>query len=118
MIIAIAGDHGGFVLKTALCKHLKKKGFEVLDLGTDSQEARRTARAEQLRYEDSITMRTETAGATEAGDASASTTVVPVVPSTVTTRATVFEALPSWMVHGGVGAWLLLGIFIIIALIV
>ena len=39
MIIAIAGDHGGFVLKTALCKHLKKRGFEVLDLGTDSQES-------------------------------------------------------------------------------
>lgn len=93
-------------------------GRDALSRAIDrAEEARRTARAEQLRYEDSTTTRTETAGATEAGDAPASTTVVPVVPSTVTTRATVFEALPSWMVHGGVGAWLLLGILIVIALV-
>ena len=95
-----------------------RDGHDALSRAIDrAEEARRTARAEQLRYEDSTTTRTETAGATEAGDAPASTTVVPVVPSTVTTRATVFEALPSWMVHGGVGAWLLLGIVIVIALI-
>ena len=39
MIIAIAADHGGFALKEAVGQHLKEKGYEVLDLGTHSEES-------------------------------------------------------------------------------
>ncbi len=39
MVIAIAADHGGFQLKTVLKKHLAGRGFEVFDLGTDSEES-------------------------------------------------------------------------------
>ena len=51
-----------------------------------------------------------------------STTHVRVAPSvsfpeTVTTRSTIVDSLPSWLVRGGIGAWLLLGLFIVIALI-
>lgn len=38
MRIAIASDHAGFRLKSALKAHLLGRGFEVLDLGTDSEE--------------------------------------------------------------------------------
>lgn len=37
--IAIACDHGGFDLKSAIVEELKSKGFEVLDLGCDSAES-------------------------------------------------------------------------------
>jgi ribose 5-phosphate isomerase B len=37
-IIAIAADHAGFALKSAIAAYLRRKGFEVLDLGTDSAE--------------------------------------------------------------------------------
>ena len=36
MKIAIACDHGALELKAAVAEHLKKKGFEVVDFGTDS----------------------------------------------------------------------------------
>ncbi len=36
MKIAIASDHKGYHLKTTLITYLTKKGYEVLDLGTDS----------------------------------------------------------------------------------
>lgn len=36
MKIAVASDHKGYHLKVTLTSYLKKKGFEVLDLGTDS----------------------------------------------------------------------------------
>ena len=36
MKISIASDHGGFVLKEAVKKHLIEKGIEVVDFGTDS----------------------------------------------------------------------------------
>ena len=36
MKISIASDHGGFVLKEAVKKHLAEKGYEVVDFGTDS----------------------------------------------------------------------------------
>lgn len=39
MIIAIGADHGGYGLKTELAAHLKKKGHEVLDVGTHSTDA-------------------------------------------------------------------------------
>ncbi len=35
-IIAFACDHGGFILKNAVLAHVREKGFEVLDFGTDS----------------------------------------------------------------------------------
>ena len=36
MKVSIASDHGGFVLKEAVKKHLEGKGYEVVDFGTDS----------------------------------------------------------------------------------
>ena len=36
MKIGIASDHRGYKLKKKLVPYLKKKGYEVLDLGTDS----------------------------------------------------------------------------------
>ncbi len=36
MKVSIASDHGGFVLKEAVKKHLEEKGIEVKDFGTDS----------------------------------------------------------------------------------
>lgn len=34
--LALAGDHGGFALKEAVKRALAEQGYEVLDLGTDS----------------------------------------------------------------------------------
>ncbi len=34
--VALATDHGGFALKMVIGEHLKGRGIEVLDLGTDS----------------------------------------------------------------------------------
>ena len=34
-IIAVASDHAGVTLKTAICAALREQGREVLDLGTD-----------------------------------------------------------------------------------
>ncbi len=39
MKIAIASDHGGFALKQKIAEHLQKRGFEVKDLGTHSEES-------------------------------------------------------------------------------
>lgn len=39
MKISIASDHGGFVLKEAVKKHLIEKGYDVKDFGTDSLES-------------------------------------------------------------------------------
>ena len=39
MKIAIGCDHGGFNLKEALKAHLAERGFEVLDMGTNSEES-------------------------------------------------------------------------------
>lgn len=36
-MIAIANDHGGFPLKQVLLDHLKARGCEVRDFGTDSE---------------------------------------------------------------------------------
>lgn len=38
MRIAIGSDHAGFILKTAVAKHLIDTGHEALDLGTHSEE--------------------------------------------------------------------------------
>ncbi|MEA4986662.1 MAG: ribose 5-phosphate isomerase B [Anaerovorax sp.] len=39
MKIALASDHGGFALKEQIKEHLKDRGFELLDLGTNSEES-------------------------------------------------------------------------------
>ena len=39
MKIAVASDHGGFALKNTVKEHLEKKGIEVTDLGTYSEES-------------------------------------------------------------------------------
>ncbi len=37
--IAVGADHAGFELKTHLVEHLKENGYDVLDVGTDSEES-------------------------------------------------------------------------------
>lgn len=37
MKIAVASDHGGYQLKETVKTHLVGRGFEVMDLGTDSE---------------------------------------------------------------------------------
>jgi ribose 5-phosphate isomerase B len=37
--IALGADHAGYPLKLAVAKHLADAGHEVIDLGTDSEEA-------------------------------------------------------------------------------
>lgn len=37
MRIAVASDHAGFALKTAVAEHLRQVGHDVVDLGTDSE---------------------------------------------------------------------------------
>jgi len=39
MKIAVASDHGGFKLKEEVKAHLLERNFEVLDLGTDSEDS-------------------------------------------------------------------------------
>ena len=39
MIVAIAGDHGGFALKQRIREHLIERGIKIADLGTDSEES-------------------------------------------------------------------------------
>ena len=39
MKIAVASDHGGFALKEKVKEHLMQRGFEVEDLGTNSEES-------------------------------------------------------------------------------
>lgn len=38
-VIALASDHGGLDLKNALIEKLKKDGYEVLDLGTNTHDS-------------------------------------------------------------------------------
>ena len=37
--IVVGADHAGFKLKTHLVEHLKENGYDVLDVGTDSEES-------------------------------------------------------------------------------
>lgn len=39
MKVFVGSDHAGFALKEEIKKHLQKKGFEVQDLGTNSEES-------------------------------------------------------------------------------
>jgi ribose 5-phosphate isomerase B len=39
MRVAIGADHAGFVLKQHLCRSLERKGHEIVDEGTHSQES-------------------------------------------------------------------------------
>ena len=36
MKVSIGSDHGGYELKLEIIEHLKARGFEVIDVGTDS----------------------------------------------------------------------------------
>ncbi len=38
MKVAIASDHAGFLMKQDVAQYLKKNGYEVIDLGTNSQD--------------------------------------------------------------------------------
>ena len=38
-ILAIASDHAGYQMKLSIIKHLEKKGYELMDFGTDSTKA-------------------------------------------------------------------------------
>lgn len=38
-IIALGSDHAGFKMKEAIKFHLKSRGYEILDFGTDSEAA-------------------------------------------------------------------------------
>ena len=39
MKIAVASDHGGFALKEVIAKYLEENGYEVLNLGTYSEDS-------------------------------------------------------------------------------
>ena len=39
MKIIIGSDHGGYHLKLEIIEHLKGRGFEVIDVGSDSDES-------------------------------------------------------------------------------
>ncbi|MCR4655667.1 MAG: ribose 5-phosphate isomerase B [Lachnospiraceae bacterium] len=39
MRIAIGCDHGGYILKTEVLKHLKEKGYEITDFGCNSTDS-------------------------------------------------------------------------------
>lgn len=39
MVIAIGCDHGAFELKNVIATHLKQKGYETIDCGTNSAES-------------------------------------------------------------------------------
>jgi ribose 5-phosphate isomerase B len=39
MRIAVGADHAGYLMKVAVSKHLANRGHEVIDFGTDSEEA-------------------------------------------------------------------------------
>ena len=39
MRIALASDHAGFRLKERIKRHLEERGYEVVDFGTDSEDA-------------------------------------------------------------------------------
>lgn len=39
MKIVLASDHGGYDLKEVIKKHLTEKGYEIMDLGTNSEES-------------------------------------------------------------------------------
>ena len=96
-----------------------KNARTALDRGIDWAERRRQAdRDYQLHWESDPS---DTA-ATPPAAPPVSTTHVRVAPSvsfpeTVTTRSSVMDSLPSWLVRGGLGAWLGLGIIIVIGLV-
>ena len=90
-----------------------RDGRNALSRAIDRAEAaRRIARAEQLSYA-GIRTPTSEAAPVDAPDSSASAGSSPAP----TARVAPLDALPSWLVRGGIGAWLLLGLFIVIALI-
>ncbi len=103
---------------SGLLKRLKY-ARTALDRGIDWAERRRQAdRDYQLHWESA----TDGEPTTEPVTPPVSTTHVRVTPSvsfpeTVTTRSSVLDSLPSWLVRGGIGAWLGLGVIIVIGLV-
>ena len=95
-----------------------KSARTALDRGIDWAERRRQAdRDYQLHWES-----TPEEAESRPAAPPVSTTHVRVAPSvsfpeTVTTRSSVMDSLPAWLVRGGMGAWLGLGIIIVIGLI-
>ncbi|WP_034515461.1 AI-2E family transporter [Actinomyces slackii] len=91
---------------------------------------RRAERAWQLHYEESVGSRTgeapgeRAAGPAPSGAAHTADSPAPQaaahsgLPPVIATRSTALASLPSWLVRGGLGAWLGLGIIIMIALVV
>ena len=96
-----------------------KNARTALDRGIDWAERRRQAdRDHQLRWESD----SDKDVAVKPTTPPVSTTHVRVAPSvsfpeTVTTRSTIMDSLPAWLVRGGMGAWLGLGIIIVIGLV-
>ena len=39
MKLVIGSDHGGYTMKKEIIEHLKSRGFEIIDVGTDSPES-------------------------------------------------------------------------------
>lgn len=96
-----------------------RDGRNALSRAIDRAEAaRRIARAEQLSYAGIRTPTSEAApvDAPDSSDSSDSSASAGSSPAP-TARVAPLDALPSWLVRGGIGAWLLLGLFIVIALI-
>ena len=94
-----------------------KSARTALDRGIDWAERRRQADRDYQLHWESAPEEAETRPAAPP----VSTTHVRVAPSvsfpeTVTTRSSVMDSLPAWLVRGGMGAWLGLGIIIVIGL--
>ena len=95
-----------------------KSARTALDRGIDWAERRRQADRDYQLHWKSTPEEAESRPAAPP----VSTTHVRVAPSvsfpeTVTTRSSVMDSLPAWLVRGGMGAWLGLGIIIVIGLI-
>lgn len=93
---------------------LWRRGHNVLDATIErNEQARLHAREVGLSLEETGTR--APVPAAEVGPPPAAP--APTLPAVVRTRSTTMDSLPSWLVRGGLGSWLLLGIGIIISLV-